>query len=172
MPTALAHFIQTTPLCDTHEHLRSEQGYVEDGPDLLRHLFGNYIPADLVVAGAAQAAVDRLLDGSDPDIRARFAGVEKAWQAVRHTGYGEAVRIIARELYGIDELSGASLEAALPCTLRCVNRASDCISCASGPIWTTYRPTTLYAPVPSIPLAQTFSSTIFPGSVFPAANRM
>jgi uncharacterized protein len=114
MPTALAHFIQTTPLCDTHEHLRSEQGYVEDGPDLLRHLFGNYIPADLVVAGAAQAAVDRLLDGSDPDIRARFAGVEKAWQAVRHTGYGEAVRIIARELYGIDELSGASLEAALP----------------------------------------------------------
>jgi len=114
MPTALAHFIQTTPLCDSHEHLRSEQEYVEDGPDLLRNLFGNYVPADLVVAGAGQAAVDRLLNGADPDIRARFAGVERAWQAVRHTGYGEAVRIIARELYGIDELSAATLEAALP----------------------------------------------------------
>lgn len=114
MPTALAQFIQATPLCDTHEHLRSEQEYVEDGPDLLRNLFGNYVPADLVVAGAGQAAVDRLLNGSDPDIRARFGGVEKAWQAVRHTGYGEAVRIIARELYAIDELSAATLEAAVP----------------------------------------------------------
>ncbi|MBI3957675.1 MAG: amidohydrolase family protein [Chloroflexi bacterium] len=114
MPTALAHFIQTTPLCDSHEHLRSEQGYVEDGPDLLQNLFGNYVSADLVVAGAGQAAVDRLLNAADPDVRARFTGVERAWQAVRHTGYGEAVRIIARELYGIDEISAGSLEAALP----------------------------------------------------------
>ena len=36
MPTALAHFIQTTPLCNSHEHLRSETTYVENGPDLLQ----------------------------------------------------------------------------------------------------------------------------------------
>ncbi|MBX3050324.1 MAG: amidohydrolase family protein [Caldilineaceae bacterium] len=114
MPTALADFIQTTPLCDSHEHLRSEKDYVEDGPDLLKHLFGNYVAADLVVAGAGQAAVDRLLNPSDPDIRARFTGVERAWQSVRYTGYGEAVRIIARELYGLDEITADGLEAALP----------------------------------------------------------
>ena len=114
MTTALADFIQATPLCDTHEHLRSEQGYVEDGPDLLKNLFGNYVSADLVVAGAGQAAVDRLLNAADPDVRARFAGVEKAWQAVRHTGYGEAVGIIARELYGLDEITADGLESALP----------------------------------------------------------
>ena len=114
MPTALAHFIQTTPLCDSHEHLRSEKEYVENGPDLLRHLFGNYVSADLVVAGADQAAVDRLLDASDLDVRARFSGVERAWQRVRHTGYGEAVRIIARELYGLDEITADGLETALP----------------------------------------------------------
>lgn len=114
MPTALADFIQTTPLCDTHEHLRKEGEYVDNGPDLLQNLFGNYVSADLVVAGAGQAAVDRLLNAADPDIRARFTGVERAWQAVRHTGYGEAVALIARELYGIEEISGDALEAALP----------------------------------------------------------
>ncbi len=114
MPTALADFIQTTPLCDTHEHLRSEQEHVNDGPDMLQNLFGNYVSADLVVAGAGQAAVDRLLNNADPDVRARFSGIERAWQAVRHTGYGEAVSIIARELYGLDELSADGLENALP----------------------------------------------------------
>ena len=57
MSTALAHFIQETPLCDTHEHLATESVYTGNGgPDLLQNLFANYVPADLVVAGAGQAA--------------------------------------------------------------------------------------------------------------------
>lgn len=112
MLTNLAHYIQQTPLCDTHEHLEKETGYVEKGPDLLQNLFGNYVSADLVVAGASQAAVDTLLNPAEPDIVARFNGIRAAWEAVRHTGYGEAVRIIARELYAIEEISPATLEAA------------------------------------------------------------
>src|SRR3954465_13193610 len=99
MSTNLAHYIQQTPLCDTHEHLEKEATYVENGPDLLQNLFGNYVSADLVVAGASQTAVDTLLNPAEPDIVARFNGIRPAWEAVRHTGYGEAVRIIARELY-------------------------------------------------------------------------
>jgi hypothetical protein len=112
MPTQLALHIQQTALCDTHEHLRSEKAYVEEGPDLLQNLFGNYVPADLVVAGASQAAVDALLDAGNPDLRARFAGVRQAWEAVRHTGYGAAVRLIARQIYDIDEITPDTLEAA------------------------------------------------------------
>jgi hypothetical protein len=112
MPTDLAHHIQATPLCDSHEHLRKEAEYINDGPDLLQNLFGNYVSADLVVAGAGQAAVDALLDANNPDIRARFNGVRRAWEAVRHTGYGEAVRHIARLVYGIDEITPESLEVA------------------------------------------------------------
>jgi len=37
---------------DTHEHLYSEQQFVEEGPDLLQDLFDNYVAADLLVAGA------------------------------------------------------------------------------------------------------------------------
>lgn len=112
MTTDLVLHIQTTPLCDTHEHLRKEREYVETGPDLLQSLFENYVTADLIVAGASQAALDALVDASNPDLRARFEGIRPAWERVRHTGYGEAVRIIAREVYGIEEISAGALESA------------------------------------------------------------
>lgn len=112
MTTDLFHHIQITPLCDTHEHLRKEREYVENGPDLLQSLFENYVTADLIVAGAGQTAVDALLDAGNPDLGARFEGVRPAWERVRHTGYGEAVRIVAREVYDMDEITPAALEAA------------------------------------------------------------
>ena len=114
MATDLAQYIQTTPLCDTHEHLYNEQEYLENNPDILQNLFGNYVSADLVVAGASQAAVDNLLNRANPDVAERFNGVRTAWEAVRHTGYGEAVRLIARELYGSEELSAVAIVAAQP----------------------------------------------------------
>ena len=112
MSTDLAHHIQGTPLVDTHEHLDREQVWLEDGPDILQDLFGNYVPADLNTAGAAPAAMKRLMDGSDPDIAGRFEGIREAWEATQFTGYGEAVRLIAEHAYGINELTGDNLASA------------------------------------------------------------
>lgn len=112
MPTELQSVIEQTPLCDTHEHLQSERRYVEDGPDLLQSLFDNYVTADLIVAGAEAAAVTALLDKSNPDLRGRFQAIEPAWHAVRFTGYGEAVALIARTVYGMEELTADAIEAA------------------------------------------------------------
>ncbi len=112
MATDLHYHIQNTPLCDTHEHLSLEDEWVQNGPDILQDLFGNYVPADLVVAGASQEVVDKLQDGSDPDIKGRFMGIQKAWEATQHTGYGEAVRLIAEHIYGLSEITPAGLEQA------------------------------------------------------------
>ncbi len=112
MTTDLAQFISSSPLASTHEHLDYEATYTKNPPDILRNLFYNYVPADLVVAGAAPAAVEALLDSGNPDIRGRFQAVEQAWQAVRFTGYGEAVRIIASEIYDIHEITADALETA------------------------------------------------------------
>ncbi len=112
MATDLAHHIQETPLVDTHEHLKREPEWLQDGPDILQDLFGNYVTADLRTAGAAPDAMQRLLDASDPDVAGRFGGIEAAWHATRFTGYGEAVRLIARHVYGLDELSAEGLAAA------------------------------------------------------------
>ena len=112
MSIELAQVIQATPLCDTHEHLHSEAHFLNNSPDLLQALFDNYITADLIVAGAKPAAVTTLLDKQNPDVKGRFAGIQDAWAAVQHTGYGEAVRLIAQEVYGIEALTAAAIEGA------------------------------------------------------------
>lgn len=112
--TDLAEHIQSLRMIDTHEHLNKEHDFVQGGPDILQDLFDNYVRADLMVAGATVAEVARLLDASDPDLRARFAGVRVAWERCRHTGYGEAVRLIAQRAYGMEEITPAAIEAAAP----------------------------------------------------------
>ena len=113
MQTRLAQHILSTPLCDTHEHLWSEQEFIRQKPDILQTLFsGGYVTADLVVAGASPEDAEALIDGTNPDVGARFRKIEPAWKTVQHTGYGEAVRITAYKLYGIDDINSETLEAA------------------------------------------------------------
>ena len=105
MATDLYQHIENTLLIDTHEHLRKERDWVEDGPDILQDLFGNYVPADLIAAGATPEDLHKLNDASDPDLGARFDRIRSAFAAIRFTGYGEAVRILAHEIYGMADFS-------------------------------------------------------------------
>jgi hypothetical protein len=123
--------ISSLALVDTHEHLLPEDQWAgdntklieqikEDGeprwgdarPDILQDLFMNYVPSDLKVAGATEDAIQRLFDPASGDFEARFSGVRAAWEATQHTGYGEAVRLIAREVYDLDPITPGGLEAA------------------------------------------------------------
>ncbi len=108
MPTDLTHHIQSIPLVDTHEHMRRENDWVENGPDILQDLFGNYVPADLNTAGASPEAMSNLMDASK-DIESRFEGIRDAWESTQFTGYGEAVSLIAKHIYGLDELTGKNI---------------------------------------------------------------
>ncbi len=101
----LSDYIHNAPLIDTHEHLKFEEEWVQEGPDVLQDIFGNYIIADLVVAGASQDDVDNLLDINSGDIGTRFSSIEKAWDCVKYTGYGEAVGILARDIYGLEQIT-------------------------------------------------------------------
>jgi hypothetical protein len=124
--------ISSLQLVDTHEHLLPEDQWAgsnakllegikqaypgsdwsDDQPDILQDLFLNYVPSDLEVAGATKGALRRLFDPSAGDVESRFSGIREAWEATRYTGYGEAVRLIAREVYGLEELTPQSLEGA------------------------------------------------------------
>jgi len=116
--TDLEQHIDTLPLIDTHEHLKKEADYVEDGPDVLLDIFDHYVQADLAVAGATSEALKRLQDKSDEDVAGRFAGIREAWERCKHTGYGEGVRLTANRAYGMDEITPSGLESA-----REINRA-------------------------------------------------
>ena len=113
MPTDLASHIANRALVDTHEHLRGEDDWVNEGPDALQDLFDNYVPADLKTAGASPEALKNLMDADNPDLASRFEGIRPAWEAIQYTGYGEAVRIVASEFYGIEELTAESIQTAL-----------------------------------------------------------
>jgi uncharacterized protein len=123
--------ISSLALVDTHEHLLpedqwagdnakliaekkqdGESGWGDANPDILQDLFLNYVPSDLRVAGATNEAIRRLFDPATGDLEARFSGIREAWEATQFTGYGEAVRLIAREVYGLDSLTPDGLESA------------------------------------------------------------
>lgn len=112
--TDLAAFVASTPMVDTHEHMRTETAYLEDAPDILQCLFNNYAANDLISAGASDEAVKRLIDKHDPDVRSRFLGVRDTWDAMQFTGYGEGVRLIAKQVFGINEITAEAIEAAAP----------------------------------------------------------
>ncbi len=109
--TDLAQHIQSTPLIDTHEHLHKEQEYVENGPDVLADLFDNYVAQELVSAGAEEDAVWAVVDAKNPDIESRWNGIKDAWDVCQYAGYGEAVRLIAKDVYGMQEITLAGIEA-------------------------------------------------------------
>jgi hypothetical protein len=140
--TDLGLEINSLRLVDTHEHLwredhwagdnakliermreRGELAWDSDRPDILQDLFLNYVRSDLEVAGASKEAIQQLFDPAAGDIESRFAGVCDAWEATKHTGYGEAVRLIARELYGLDSITAEGLETAQGSSRSCASRA-------------------------------------------------
>lgn len=115
MTTDLQAHIQKLAVVDTHEHLRSEHLWLSDPSlDVLGCLFNHYAVHDLVSAGADQKVVDRLLDGRDPDIEGRWAGIAKYWFLIQHTGYGQAVQLTARHALGMPRIDAPSLRAAVP----------------------------------------------------------
>jgi predicted TIM-barrel fold metal-dependent hydrolase len=102
------------PLIDTHEHLIEEKQRFEGATsprvpcDDWAFLLSHYLNSDLLVAGMPPADMNRFLS---PKVEpaAKWKLIAPYWPAVKNTGYAQAVRIACRELYGIDDLSAATV---------------------------------------------------------------
>lgn len=110
--TDLEHVIQHTPIIDTHEHLRSQRQWVEEGPDVLGAILSHYLSGDLRNAGASQQAIEFARDHKGRDVPQRVDAIRAAWDLTAHTGYGQAARWVAREFFGIRELTADAVETA------------------------------------------------------------
>ncbi len=109
----IAERVRATPLVDTHEHLPDEEERLrgdviccDDWSLLLSH----YLDSDLAVAGLPPATRD-VLFSRGPDPLEKWRMLAPFWPAVKNTGYGRAVRIALRELYGIADLSEPAIPA-------------------------------------------------------------
>jgi predicted TIM-barrel fold metal-dependent hydrolase len=102
-----------TQFIDTHEHLPDEQDCLQeagvktqdDWSVILRH----YLDNDLISAGMAKEKYSQFFS-KNVSPREKWKILEPFWQATKNTGYGQAVRIAIRELYGVSDLSENTVE--------------------------------------------------------------
>ena len=109
-PELQAH-INATALVDTHEHMSSESAWVNDAQHSILHdLFDNYVFADFISAGLGNFG--DILHHEELSLDEKWSQIADTWQKIRFTGYGEAVSLFAKELYGLDEFDLDGLQAA------------------------------------------------------------
>lgn len=111
--TDLEKHIQDIRVCDTHEHQKKENDWVENGSaDVVIDLFSTYVAGDLRVAGITPAAFAQLDHTLKSDPETRWKGIRGAWPLIQWTGFGEAVRLQAKHVYGIEIINEKNLLAA------------------------------------------------------------
>lgn len=102
--------IQALPLANTHSHLRSEADWTFQAGDPINDLIGHYLDDDLLSAGMVPSDLE-LIHQTDHAVERRWESLREYWHRVEHTGYGEPVRHVIRELLGADGLDLAALRA-------------------------------------------------------------
>jgi len=111
---AIFERVAATPLIDTHEHLLEERErlvgteHPRIGSDDWSLLLSHYLDSDMVVAGMSGADYERFFS-PEVDPADKWKLLAPWWPAVRNTGYGTAVTLAMRELYGVQALSAETV---------------------------------------------------------------
>ncbi len=105
--------VQQTLLIDTHEHLIEEEERLHASSSRIKSndwsfLLSHYINSDLITAGMPASSMQQFFSDELDPIQ-KWDLVEPYWPAVKNTGYGQAVEIAVRELYGVDGLTRESV---------------------------------------------------------------
>lgn len=107
--SSLLDYIQSLAIIDTHEHLPFEADRPKDS-DVLQEWLQHYFSCDLVSAGLSEKDLGTARD-SKQDLASRWQLIEKYWHAAESTGYGRALALAARDLYGIKAINAQSITA-------------------------------------------------------------
>ena len=100
--------IDDIQLVNTHEHITPENERVSSHVDFFT-LASHYALSDVVSAGLAGDDL-KLVRDEDAPAQRRWEAFEPHWRHARFGGYGQALLIAIRDIYGVEEISGDSLE--------------------------------------------------------------
>jgi predicted TIM-barrel fold metal-dependent hydrolase len=103
----LLDFINPLSIIDTHEHLPLEARRPAD-MDVLAEWLIHYFSCDLRSAGLSADGLNEARD-SKKNLASRWKLVEPYWHAAESTGYGRALAIAARDVYGIAEINADTI---------------------------------------------------------------
>jgi predicted TIM-barrel fold metal-dependent hydrolase len=96
-------------IADTHEHFYDEPDRLAMHADFFTLAEQSYVMSDLISAGLPPES-SRLIRNQQAPERERWRAFEPYWKNTRFTGYGQALRIAVRDLYG-KEISASNLPA-------------------------------------------------------------
>ena len=100
---AIREAVLSQPLVDTHEHIQHEHLRNAQQIDLFSSWLLHYASSDIVAAGMPIAVLEEVRDASRP-LGERWAMLAPYWAHARTTGYGRALIVAARDLYGIADI--------------------------------------------------------------------
>ncbi|UCH62603.1 MAG: hypothetical protein JSU77_12525, partial [Fidelibacterota bacterium] len=89
-------------LIDTHEHLVSEGLWLTHEVDFF-YWFSHYSSSDLLSAGMPGDDLAFMRDAQN-SLQERWSRMAPFWPLVKYTGYGQALRIAARDIHGIPDI--------------------------------------------------------------------
>lgn len=93
-------------LIDTHEHLMSECARLERKVDFF-YWFCHYASSDVISAGFPEGKREWLVDPEVP-LDERWASFAPYWEHARTTGYGRALLLAARDLFGVEDINAST----------------------------------------------------------------
>lgn len=110
--------VYETPFIDTHEHLFKESERT-NGDDFVSFkcndwtmIMNHYLDSDMRSAGMTEDEYSKFFSLNSKDImdpKDKWKLLEPYWPYIKNTGYGQAVVISIRELYGINDLSADNI---------------------------------------------------------------
>ena len=106
--------ISELPIIDAHEHLPSEEEYLScgySGPNM----FAGYVWHDLESAGMSTEFKNTLCLGGDRPVDEWWSQIRPFWEHVRHTSFARALRITARDLFGIGQINDSTVRTFAEC---------------------------------------------------------
>ncbi len=96
-------------IIDAHEHLPAEADYLSFGYSGPNMFAGGYIWHDLESAGMSPEFKATMREGGDRPLKEWWPQIRPCWEYVKHTTYAKALRITARDLFGIDDISDETI---------------------------------------------------------------
>lgn len=102
-------YVKGITIIDSHEHLPYREDARKKDTDVIEEYLTHYFICDLISAGLDRKALELLRSG-DLSVIEKWDIVEPFWNACRYTGYGRALDISAKALYGISKISRDTIE--------------------------------------------------------------
>ncbi|MCX6226716.1 MAG: amidohydrolase family protein [Bacteroidia bacterium] len=112
----LLELVLKTPFIDTHEHIMNESERINAGRTIdgkandWSFLLSHYFEDDMSVSGMNPKAKEQFFS-PDTDPLQKWDLIAPFWPFLKHTGYGQSLRISVKQLYGIEEITGESIPA-------------------------------------------------------------